>query len=425
MTSRLSRLVNLAAVLSISFSILAPIPAHAGVSVGSGFCTSYVGSLTGVTPSTNGSYCILKFVTTSNLTTLSTTWTAPPGVSQLRILAVGGGGGGGNDAGGGGGGGQVVDTATVNISFGNTYAIAAGGGGDHGDGTWGLGGTNTGGVTGSTSSFGSTMVVAKGGSGAVGRSDRKSGMATASGWDSNGFTGGGGGLSVAGSTGTGGSSYAGGSAAGNANGVGAGGGGAGGAGTSTSNANGGAGGAGVTSNITGASLCYGGGGGGSSNSGTVGSATCGGHAGGTAASPSAGVADIGFGGGGGGGGGSATLSGGQGGAGVIILSWLPAQSLSFTTSTSTPFIYRTNESIVVSTQGATGKVTFKLGKVRIPGCISMSSNASNNFTVTCNWKPSQRGSTQLFVTLIPTGSIYSTTTTSYGPFFISTRANNR
>lgn len=413
--------------LPIIATALTPLPAHAGTSIGTGYCASEVGSITGVTPSTNGSYCVLKFVTTTNLSTLTTTWTAPPGVSQVRILAVGGGGGGGSDIGGGGGGGQVVDTATVNISYGNTYAIVAGGGGNTGDATWGQTSTstNTGGVTGSTSSFGGTLVVAKGGSGAVGRSDRQSGKPTASGWDNNGFTGGGGGYNVSGSTGTGGSGFAGGSASGNTNSVGAGGGGAGGAGSGTSNNNGGNGGAGVPSNITGSSPCYGGGGGGASNTGTAGTATCGGHSGGTNASSSGGVADIGYGGGGGGGSGSAAVNGGVGGAGTIIISWLRVQSLSFNTTLSTPFIYRTPESISVSTQGTAGKVTFKIGKARIPGCISMSSNASNSFTVTCNWKPSQRGNSVISVTIIPTGSTYSSTTVTYGPYFISNRSGTR
>ena len=409
-------------------ALLLPNSAHAGTSIGTGFCASEVGSTSGVTASVNGSYCVLKFVTTSNLTTLSTTWTAPPGVSQLRVLAVGGGGGGGNDAGGGGGGGQVVDTATVKITYGSTYAIVAGGGGDHGDATWGLTAStsNTGGVTGATSSFGTNLVVALGGSGAVGRSDRQAGRPTASGWDNNGFTGGGGGLYVAGSTGVGGSGYAGGSAYGNTNAVGAGGGGAGGAGTSvTTGNNGGNGGTGVNSDITGTLTCYGGGGGGASNSGTAGTGTCGGKAGGTNASVNGGNGDTGFGGGGGGGSGSASLNGGTGGAGTIILSWLPVQSLSFTTTLSTPFIYKTTESITLSTQGQAGKVTFKIGKVRIPGCISLTSSAANSFQVTCNWKPNLHGYSTVTATLIPTGSTYSTTSVVYGPYYIAKRTNTR
>lgn len=427
MGRRASLLVKGALVFPIITTSLNPIPAFAGTAVGTGFCVSEVGSNIGVTASTNGSYCVLKFVTTTNLNTLTTTWTAPPGVSQLRILAVGGGGGGGSDIGGGGGGGQVIDTATVNISYGNTYSIVAGGGGNTGDATWGQTSTstNTGGVTGGTSSFGGTLVVAKGGSGAVGRSDRQPGKPTAAGWDNNGFTGGGGGYGVAGSTGTGGINFAGGSAAGNSNNVGAGGGGAGAAGAAASGNNGGNGGAGVTSNITGSSPCYGGGGGGASNTGTAGTATCGGRSGGTNASPSGGVADIGFGGGGGGGAGSSTVNGGIGGAGTIILSWLPVQNLSFNTTLSTPFIYRTSETISLSTKGAAGKVTFKLGKARIPGCISLVASISNNFVVTCNWNPSQRGYAFITATLTPTGSTYSTTTESYGPYFIATRSNKR
>jgi hypothetical protein len=88
-------------------------------------------------------------------------------------------------------------------------------------------------------------------------------------------------------------------------------------------------------------------------------------------------------------------------------------------------MYRTNESISVSTQGAAGKVTFKIGKARIPGCVSLNSNLANSFTVTCNWKPSQRGYAQISVTLIPAGSTYSTTTSNIGTYFISKRSGTR
>lgn len=95
--------------------------------------------------------------------TTSGNWTAPAGVSSVRILAVGGGGAGGAgwEGGGGGAGGFVDQTFTVVPSTTYTITIGAGGSGVSApSSTWGT--TANGGAT-YMSASGTNIVVALGG----------------------------------------------------------------------------------------------------------------------------------------------------------------------------------------------------------------------------------------------------------------------
>ncbi len=475
--------------LALISTTLLPLPSHAAAgTVGSGNCQSSVSETSYFTAGTTGNYCLLTFKASTSTSTISATWTVPAGVQTIQVLIVGGGGGGGSDIGGGGGGGQVIES-TTSVTPGSSPSLTAGRGGATGNGTYSTNNTlnNTGGVTGTSSSFSS--ISALGGSGAIGRT-KNSGVA--SGWDFNGWTGGGAGVSVGTTTaGVGGDSFKGGIGGSLGGG---GGGGAGGVGSAGS-ANGGAGGTGISSSITGSPVCYGGGGGGGSNN-SAGSATCGGQSG-TVSSPTPTTASPGFGGGGGGGGGNGAVNGGGGGSGVVIIKWLPGQTISFTqlsdqnknsastaslTATSTsnlavtftsstpsicsiasstvnllaqgnctivasqagsssyqaapslsmtftiggdiafsiavssPLVYRTSETLSISTSTIAGKVSFKQGKTRIPGCISLSLNAGNSYSVTCNWKPTAHGAITITATLTPTSGTYSTTTQQVSAF---------
>jgi hypothetical protein len=68
--------------------------------------------------------------------TSSSTWTAPAGVSSIKLLMVGAGGGGGNNrgngSGGGGGGGGIVYAPSAAVTPGQGYAIVIGSGGGGG-----------------------------------------------------------------------------------------------------------------------------------------------------------------------------------------------------------------------------------------------------------------------------------------------------
>jgi uncharacterized repeat protein (TIGR02543 family) len=288
-----------------------------------------------VTPVISGGKKTYSFTSTG-----SCSWTVPAGITKADILVVGAGGGGGNDNGGGGGGGQVKDNLDVSLSSGAVVTITVGTGGlpgcaaysyttsDNSDLTSGCkGSVNTGGNTGGSSSFaGGSTITSLGGNGAVGRT--RTGTA-ASGWDTNGYNGGGVGIgqtSIPTASGNAGGSK---SSDDTASG---GGGGAGGVGTAGANSSkGGAGGSGTTSSITG--VCYGGGGGGGSNNGTPGTASCGGAAGtGTSARSNA---SANLGGGGGGGGNVGGVNGGTGGSGLVVIQYITTVTVTPTTSVST------------------------------------------------------------------------------------------
>ncbi len=73
------------------------------------------------------------------------TWTAPPGVTSVSVVAVGGGGGGANNGNWGGGGGGLGWKNNITVVPGTSYTLVVGrGGGGYFDGG---GGTSTGGVS--------------------------------------------------------------------------------------------------------------------------------------------------------------------------------------------------------------------------------------------------------------------------------------
>lgn len=96
------------------------------------------------------------------------TWTAPPGATQARVIAVGGGGGGGgaanNGAGGGGGGGGYVE-GVMPVVAGQTYSGLVGVGGTRGLSS---GQASTAGGTSSFTAGGVTLSATGGGGGSLG-----------------------------------------------------------------------------------------------------------------------------------------------------------------------------------------------------------------------------------------------------------------
>lgn len=268
---------------------------------------------------------ILKYTTTGN-----STFKAPAGVTNVRVLVIGGGGGGGagelinqGDGGGGGGAGEYVHQTSQAVTPGQAVTVTVGGGGAGSTTKQNDGGTTAqNGSNGGNSVFGS--LTARGGGGGGGND--QAGLA--------GGSGGGGGGHCTNSSTPGGASTAVAPGIGKAGGSGAsgsctprgasGGGGGGAVGTNASGASGATGGAGLQNDITGTNVFYAaGGGGGGSNAGTGanGGSSIGGKGGnGSGGSGTVGTANTGS---GGGGGGSSTSSsggnGGNGGSGIVIV----------------------------------------------------------------------------------------------------------
>lgn len=250
-------------------------------------------------------------------------WTAggATSVTASYLVVAGGASGGGCTAGsatasgGGGAGGLLSGTATLNTTLSYTVVIGAGGA------VYGNGTTSSTGSNGSSSSFNSIVPIGGGVGGVYGNPNGTNG--------STGGSGGGGGFSQTGSS-SGGSGTSGqGSAGGTGGTIGSGGGGgAGGVGANATASGGGNGGVGVASSISGTSTYYAGGGGGEAEaSGTV--PTSGGNGGGGAGgfrpSNTSGQNGVQNTGGGGGGGQNLNLIIGQGGSGIVIISYLGAQ----------------------------------------------------------------------------------------------------
>ena len=107
--------------------------------------------------------------------TATTSWTAPTGVTSVRVFAVGGGGGGGstsqNYQSGGGGSGAVVE-GIVTVTPGTSYTVTIGAGGAAGSS-----GSASDGSVGGETSFSTLLYAGYGGGGARGNSSDNNGIA--------------------------------------------------------------------------------------------------------------------------------------------------------------------------------------------------------------------------------------------------------
>ena len=237
-------------------------------------------------------------------------WTSGvPAVTASYLVVAGGGGGSGHYGGGGGGaGGYRTDVASLNTTLSYTVTVGAGGSGV---------GTAVPSATGPGSNSTFNITTSAGGGGGVNDNVVRAGSSGGSGGGGNG------GYNTVGGSGNtpstspsqgnnGGTSY------GSGPNLGGGGGGASAVGGTASSSVAGAGGAGTANSITGSSVTYaGGGGGGAYAGGSGGAAGAGGGAAGTTANAGiSGTANLG-----GGGGGSNFGTGGNGGSGVVIISY--------------------------------------------------------------------------------------------------------
>jgi hypothetical protein len=396
----------------------------------------FLATLTGIAPAEAATCSPSSAANTSNsaiivltFTTVTTCdWQVPAGVSEISLVVVGGGGGGGGDAAGGGGAGGMYLNTNYLVTPGNTISVKVGAGGAGGQCSPGNAGSCSGGYVapqnGSDSFFG---VISTPGGGKGGVYNNGSG--------GNGGSGGGGG----GPSGTGGSKTVSGAnyfgnngGTGNGSAGGAGGGGAGAVGTSTSP---GAGGDGKATTITGTQIYLAGGGGGGSSGGQVsgglggggaGAHSCGANAFASASNPlSAQSGATSTGGGGGGAPWGCPGSGGDGGSGIVILSYLQnvATTISLALASSLRSAnYRTASTIEATATGANGKVRFMQNGKAIPGCAAIQ---SISLIARCNWKPSNRGSVALTARLTPTSAGFQISNSSILNISISPRTTSR
>jgi hypothetical protein len=305
--------------------------------------------------STSSVTTILKF-------TSSTTWTAPAGVSSVNYLVVAGGGSGGGNRGlGAGGGAGGLLTGTLSVTSGSSYTVTVGAGGV--DTSAANGGVGSNSVFSSITTYGggtgaeAGVVGYNGGSGGGGSYHNPSGYAGGSGTSGQGNAGG--------------TGYNGGSPYGM--------GGGGGAGSVGSNAGGsgqgGNGGSGSTVSSVLGSGTYAAGGGGAANSGTAGTggSSIGGNGSIAGVAPTAGATNTGSGGGGDG----RQIQGGNGGSGIVILSYTVDSMTDVPTLTSAT---AANYAVLNPLQLATPVVSYSLSN----GNLQMDTNAGSTYNCFAN-----------------------------------------
>lgn len=263
--------------------------------------TTVYATSTGGTITSNGNYWVHTFNSGSTFTT--------NGLSSSTVLVVGGGGSGGvGNAGGGGAGGYLASSSFVFASSSFTVTVGSGGTGKTGYGD---------GNRGATSSI--SVLIASGGGFGAGHSGSSAGGSGASGGGGQGTSGGAGGTGNTPSTSpsqgnVGGNSYSAGTYEGG------GGGGSGAVGQNApSGSQSGAGGVGTSNSISGSAITYSCGGGGGSGDGTFGSAGCSTASAGVGSTGNSASATANTGSGSGGTGGN--NSSGNGGSGVVIVSY--------------------------------------------------------------------------------------------------------
>lgn len=92
------------------------------------------------------------------------------------------------------------------------------------------------------------------------------------------------------------------------------------------------------------------------------------------------------------------------GNGLITITYANLVKSATTTTLSTPGSLTRNSTLALTASiSQNGKVTFFANGKRIPGCISKQSNAGD---VTCNWKPSGRGSISIYAAFTPNSVAY-------------------
>jgi hypothetical protein len=403
------------------------IPISQSSAIGSGACTSTVGSDSGVVVANSGGFCYVAFTATG-----SNSWTAPSGVTSVDLLIIAGGGAGGSGAwGGGGGAGELVSYTSYAVSSASAINLSVGRGGNSGGAT--LTRTENRSESGTVTWVGSASgVVAQGGGAGASYAYSHGSTFTNGG---NGGSGGGGNEDSAASSG--GSSTKtssgsrtgygniGGNGAGTETRSGGGGGGSGGAGSTSSSQAGGNGGNGTNvfaswlsainsqmatdwRNATSTGyIAAGGGGGGNTSSGNGGTGG-GGNGTNTATSGNggSGIANTGSGGGGTGYYSSNAQKGGGGGSGLTIIKYaqVVAAINSFNlTGNATTATYRTAATININVS-TPAKITFRAKGVVIAGCKNKTASGSgSSYTATCSWRPSVRGQVNLTASIVPIG----------------------
>jgi hypothetical protein len=455
-------------------------PTAFAATAGTGICqqtyTLTAGSES-ATVTSSGNYCYVAFknLGAASSTSSSYTWSKPTGVSSLDVLVIGGGGGGGARHGGGGGAGSFVQATSYAVASSATnISVVVGSGG--------VGANGPGGVYVGTKGNESSFKIGANGLTALGGGAGQNGYSS----NVNGGSGGGAGASQTpgnptrstqktldgvstlngiefGETGTSGvsepASFYDYWAAG-------GGGGAGGVGKrpswsgteyTVSNslpdgdgslARGGDGGIGKVSsfisttiatnlgigqNSSGSAYFAAGGGGGIGADGAAGGVGgIGGGGNGTKAIASGGVAALTSTGSGGGGSGFDDISpvagdvanppGGAGGSGIVVIRYIPVLPSVSVTVASGDFNFRTPKSIS-ATPTVDGKITFRANNLIIPGCKNLSAIA--NVARSCSYRPSTRGDVSISVTVVPTDSGFSSSTTRTATYFVLKRSGAR
>ena len=118
---------------------------------------------------------------------------------------------------------------------------------------------------------------------------------------------------------------------------------------------------------------------------------------------------------------STYLSATSSSAGYSISIGLSTATVALTPGT---FIYRQSKN-VTAVASVAGKITFKVDDEYIAGCRNLVVNLGNNFTATCAYKPSVRGSVIINVVFTPSDSNYLGTASSTERFFIYNRTGRR
>jgi hypothetical protein len=111
-------------------------------------------------------------------------------------------------------------------------------------------------------------------------------------------------------------------------------------------------------------------------------------------------------------------------AATVSMTFSIGGSLTLTIASSTPYNYRTIETISVTLTSVTGKALFKQGKIRIAGCLNKVLNAGNSYTAICTFKPAMRGEISYSVIVTPDGATNSVTSKSFSTH-VGNRTGNR
>lgn len=116
---------------------------------------------------------------------------------------------------------------------------------------------------------------------------------------------------------------------------------------------------------------------------------------------------------------------GRSGSGYIRISYAPSVPVALQSYALSGAVIKSSSVSISATVNTPAKITFLANGKRIAGCIGRSTPGAAPYLVTCNWKPSSRGTVEITFKMDPLDTSLASVLTSGGRVTVSNRTSRR